>query len=262
MTSASELFYTRRSRVGRPNPDPGIDSSIDRNYNRRYHNNRHDLDGCQHLRLSPHVRHSTSRSYSLSERASMQFDQGSSRFASINGVNAESVSSSNRQSLHSNERLPEAVLLARARLLERLRGVSVSANRRDGRGPPNPYDVREYLLCEDFREVDAGDWGSEISTGLSGGSSSFTDQTSQTEENNKKPPGLTQEAVDSLPLEVFRGEEVDGERESRDCSICLERFRDEDVLTRLVCGHRFHSTCLHPWVRSCGDCPYCRRTIL
>ncbi|TYG39537.1 hypothetical protein ES288_D12G022900v1 [Gossypium darwinii] len=249
MTSASELFYTRRSRVGRPNPDPGIDSSIDRNYNRRYHNNRHDLDGCQHLRLSPH------------ERASMQFDQGSSRFASINGVNAESVSS-NGQSLHSNERLPGAVLLARARLLERLRGVPVSANRRDGRGPPNPYDVREYLLCEDFREVDAGDWGSEISTGLSGGSSSFTDQTSQTEENNKKPPGLTQEAVDSLPLEVFRGEEVDGERESRDCSICLERFRDEDVLTRLVCGHRFHSTCLHPWVRSCGDCPYCRRTIL
>ncbi|MBA0833550.1 hypothetical protein Goarm_005985, partial [Gossypium armourianum] len=96
----------------------------------------------------------------------MQFDQGSSRFASINGVNAESVSSSNRQSLHSNERLPGAVLLARARLFERLRGVSVSANRRDGRGPPNPYDVREYLLCEDFREVDAGDWGSEISTGL------------------------------------------------------------------------------------------------
>ncbi|MBA0804379.1 hypothetical protein Gohar_003966 [Gossypium harknessii] len=213
----------------------------------------------------------------------MQFDQGSSRFASINGVNAESVSSSNRQSLHSNERLPGAVLLARARLLERLRGVSVSANSsaviswptvvggavhfalqilRDGRGPPNPYDVREYLLCEDFREVDAGDWGSEISTGLSGGSSSFTHQTSQTEENNKKPPGLTQEAVDSLPLEVFRGEEVGGERESRDCSICLERFRDEDVLTRLVCGHRFHLTCLHPWVRSCGDCPYCRRTIL
>ncbi|KAB1997409.1 hypothetical protein ES319_D12G022100v1 [Gossypium barbadense] len=168
MTSASELFYTRRSRVGRPNPDPGIDSSIDRNYNRRYHNNRHDLDGCQHLRLSPHVRHSTSRSYSLS------FDQGSSRFASINGVNAESVSSSNGQSLHSNERLPGAVLLARARLLERLRGVPVSANRRDGRGPPNPYDVREYLLCEDFREVDAGDWGSEISTGLSGGRGQFT----------------------------------------------------------------------------------------
>lgn len=138
--------------------------------------------------------------------------------------------------------------------------------RRDGRGPPNPYDIREYLLCEDFRAVDAGDWGSEITTGLSGGSSSFTDQTSQTEEKNKRPPGLTQEAVDSLPLEVFRGEEVEGEaegeRESRDCSICLERFRDEDVLARLVWGHRFQLTCLHPWVRSCGDCPYCRRTLL
>ena len=59
----------------------------------------------------------------------MPFDQGTSQFASSDGLNAEGVSSSSRQSLSLNERLPGAVLLARARLLERLRGVSVSANR-------------------------------------------------------------------------------------------------------------------------------------
>ncbi|PPS18100.1 hypothetical protein GOBAR_AA02471 [Gossypium barbadense] len=252
MTSASELFYTRRSRVARPDPDPGIDSSIDRNYNRRYHNHRHDLDGCQHLRLSPHVRHSTSRSYSLS---SVRYCFCHSPFISSAIISWPTV-------------VGGAVHFALQILSESQHwsfpccSATVIYYRRDGRGPPNPYDVREYLLCEYFTEVDAGDSGSEISTGLSGRSSSFTDQTSQTEEKNKKPPGLTQEAVDSLPLEVFRGEEVDGGRESRDCSICLERFRDENVLTRLVCGHRFHLTCLHPWVRSCGDCPYCRRTIL
>jgi hypothetical protein len=29
----------------------------------------------------------------------------------------------------------------------------------------------------------------------------------------------------------------------------------------LRCGHRFHSTCLEPWVRKCADCPYCRTNI-
>ncbi|XP_007042592.2 PREDICTED: probable E3 ubiquitin-protein ligase RHY1A isoform X3 [Theobroma cacao] len=255
MTSASELFYTRRSRVGRPDSDPLIGSSIDRNYNRRHHlghhNHRHDVDGCDHLRRSPHVRQFSSRASSQSqERSSMRFDQGTSPFVLSNALNADAVSSSSRPSLTSNERLPGAVLLARARLLERLRGVSVSTN----------------------RLVDAGDWGSEISTGLSSGSSPFTDLTSQTErfqlleETNKKPPGLTQEALDGLPLEVFSSGEVDVDkklsRDSRDCSICLESFGDDDVLTRLPCGHRFHLACLDPWVRTCGDCPYCRRSIL
>ncbi|XVE93476.1 hypothetical protein REPUB_Repub01dG0196100 [Reevesia pubescens] len=131
----------------------------------------------------------------------MQFDQGTNQFVSRNGLNADGVSSSSRQNLSSNERLPGAVLLARARLLERLRGVSVSANR----APTSVYR-REYSFGDDFRLVDAGDQRSEISTGLSAGSSPFTDQTSQTEriqllqETNKKPPGLTQEALDSLPL--------------------------------------------------------------
>ncbi|XVF45012.1 hypothetical protein PTKIN_Ptkin02bG0171400 [Pterospermum kingtungense] len=275
MTSASELFHTRRSRVGRPDPDPGIASSIDRNYNRRsnhlsHHNHRHDFDGCDPLRRSPHVRHSSSRDSSLSEGSSMRFDQGTSQFVSNNDLNADGVSSSSRQSLSSNERLPGAVLLARARLLERLRGMSVSANRQSSRASASA-NGREYLFGDDFRLVDAGDWGGEISTGLSTGSSPFTDITSQTErsqllqETIKKPPGLTQEALDSLPLEVFSSQDSVVEelsRESRDCSICLESFRDEDVLTRLPCGHRFHLACLNPWVRACGDCPYCRRCIL
>ncbi|XWS68106.1 hypothetical protein CRYUN_Cryun04dG0061800 [Craigia yunnanensis] len=223
MTSASELFHTRRSRVGRPDPDLGIGSSIDRNYNRRNHlNHRHDLDGCDPLCRPPTCATSTHVpppslyvqifhfpfSVLFLECAPMPFDQGTSQFASSDGLNAELSS----------------------------------------RAPPSAYH-REYLFGDDFRLVYAGDWGSEISTVLSAGSSPFTDVTSQTEgfqllqETNKKPPGLTQEALDSLPLEVFSSEEVDVarelSRESRDCSICLESFRDEDELTRLPCGHRY-----------------------
>lgn len=61
--------------------------------------------------------------------ARARFDESTSELVSRNGLYADGVSSSIRQSLRSNERLPGDVLLARARLLERLRGVSVSANR-------------------------------------------------------------------------------------------------------------------------------------
>ncbi|KAK2405098.1 RING/U-box superfamily protein [Trifolium repens] len=79
----------------------------------------------------------------------------------------------------------------------------------------------------------------------------------------QKPPGLTQEALDCLHVKVFSSSETLSEsRVLQDCGICLESFTDGDKLIHLQCGHKFHSACLDPWIRSCGDCPYCRRCIV
>lgn len=137
MTSASELFYQRRSRVSRANTDLGLEPSVSdrifyQNYNRRHHNNhnhRHDLDGCDPLRRSPHVRHPCQRLSFLSERASSRLDQGTSQFVPSNNNSTETLSSTSRPRVTVNDRLPGSVVLARARLLERLRGVSLSGNR-------------------------------------------------------------------------------------------------------------------------------------
>lgn len=117
--------------------------------------------------------------------------------------------------------------------------------------------------------VDVGDLGNRTSTGQSVGSSTITDLSSRIErlqllqEPKKKPPGLTQEALDCLRVEVYSST-VEGEvsRGSQDCSICLETFSEGDELIHLPCGHKFHSACLDPWARTCGDCPYCRRDIV
>ncbi|KAK4847478.1 hypothetical protein QYF36_002357 [Acer negundo] len=279
MTSASELFYTRRSRVGRADQDLGLDSlTPERTFpNRRHHQttsastHRHDLDGCDLLRRSPHLRHISHRP-SHTERASARFDQGTSQFVSSNPINREISRSTSRPSLNGNERLPGAVLLARARLLERLRGVSISPNRRSGRISFGGYQ-EENIFGDELRLVEAGDWGAETSTGSSTRGSPFAEFTSEIERlqimqeaKRKKPPGLTKEALDCLHLEVFNNYEIGMEAElpkaALDCSICLESFVDGDELIRLPCQHRFHSVCLDPWVRSCGDCPYCRRDIL
>jgi hypothetical protein len=144
--------------------------------------------------------------------------------------------------------------------------------RQSGRAFLGIYN-REYTLGDELRVVDAGDWGTDISTGLFAGGSSSDDSTLQTERlhtvqesHKKKPPGLTQDALHCLQSEVFssvsKGIEGGVSQVSWDCSICLESFTEGDELIRLPCEHRFHSACLDPWVRTCGDCPYCRRDVV
>ncbi|KAF8093660.1 hypothetical protein N665_0381s0020 [Sinapis alba] len=214
MTSASELFSTRRSRPGRSDPDLESDSSLYRNHSHHHrrhgihhHSYRHDPDGCDSLRRFCH-------NLGLPERRHVRDFQGTPQY-----LNTETESNS-FGNLNGSERLPGSVLLARARLVQRLRGVSLSSN-----------------------------------------SSSFhsTDGVQVSYECNKKPHGLTQGAINGLHRLTFSLAKVKTER--RDCSICLESFTNGDVLISLPCTHSFHSFCLNPWLKACGDCPYCRRAI-
>ena len=144
--------------------------------------------------------------------------------------------------------------------------------RRSARSSFGIYN-REFTFGDDLRVVDAGDWGTDVASGWSARGSPFTDSTYTTERlqltqesYKKKPPGLTPKDLECLHLETFSSLEkgVEGEvsQVSWDCSICLESFKDGDQLIFLPCEHRFHSSCLGPWVRTCGDCPYCRRNIV
>lgn len=49
--------------------------------------------------------------------------------------------------------------------------------------------------------------------------------------------------------------------EQDECAVCLEQFRDSDNLAHLPCAHRFHSTCLVPWLENNAHCPCCRTLI-
>lgn len=114
-----------------------------------------------------------------------------------------------------------------------------------------------------------GDWETEIPEWFSPGAP-FTDisvrqrPTSHSlHTHKKKPPGLSHEAIDSLEREVFNIAEGNGVlRAVQECCICLESFQKGDVLICLPCDHRYHPRCLHPWVQACGDCPYCRTSIV
>ncbi|KAM2989239.1 hypothetical protein FF2_003242 [Malus domestica] len=266
MTSASELFYNRRSRYNsRTATDLGFDSlppppTVDRSHNHNHGRRPHNSDGCDPLlRRTP--RHFHHRS-SLPDRAAVGLEQGGTHQGSGNGVAGSSAG------LSGNERLPGSVLLARERLLERLRGMPPSETRR--RRALHLYGGG--LLHVDDLSPLVRDWDAEILTSQPASAYSSTNLGSQIErlhllqEVNKKPPGLSQEVLDCLSPEIFSSAEVgvDGLvlRASGDCSICLESFTDGDKLICLPCEHRFHAACLSPWARIRGDCPYCRRVIV
>lgn len=79
------------------------------------------------------------------------------------------------------------------------------------------------------------------------------------------PAGLSKHELNSLQMTFFSNI-IEGNPEtssaSRECSICLEGFEDGDELINLDCMHRFHSSCLFPWIEVCGACPNCRKDIV
>ncbi|CAA0807456.1 RING/U-box superfamily protein [Striga hermonthica] len=284
MTSASELFYNRRSRFGRSS-DPFDDGSdigsqphIDRTNRRHRHLNgpggsharrdRIDPEGCDPLRRAHHhprqpplhrPPHPPQERESIRLENSHQFSSGNVNYSGSH-INVQ-----DRLRVSANDRLPGAVLLARERLLQRLRGVTLSSARRNNRNSsvtssrPNSNPIRD-----DFSLVDSAEWETEISREWLSTFASLPDSAGHPK--TKRPPGLTQMALNRLCIEIFstaheKSSELGLPRNIVECSICLESFSQGDKLARLPCGHRYHFRCLEPWVRTCGDCPYCRRGI-
>ncbi|XP_076933870.1 putative E3 ubiquitin-protein ligase RHY1A [Bidens hawaiensis] len=223
MTSASELFYSRRYRSGGHNDVTitGLDSSFLSDSISSYrstiprHNNNNNR--C----LSDSRRIHRRRFHQLLEHQLVNPEEGGRI------INPDS----HRSIRTAHNRLPGSVLLARERLVERLRGVSVSGNsQRSGSSSTNTTAHRNDFSTRNVVET-----------------------------RRNKPMGLNEDEVKCLRLEAFSSESCSV---SVECTICLEGFKDGDEIVSLLCTHRFHSCCLVPWVRVCGACPNCRKRVV
>ncbi|KAF8033984.1 hypothetical protein BT93_C0300 [Corymbia citriodora subsp. variegata] len=69
--------------------------------------------------------------------------------------------------------------------------------------------------------------------------------------------GFEKSAIDALPF--FRFSALRGSKQGLECSICLSKFRDIELLRLLPkCKHAFHTTCIDQWLESNSSCPLCR----
>eukprot|EP01017_Pseudomicrothorax_dubius_P039186 TRINITY_DN5976_c0_g1_i6.p1 TRINITY_DN5976_c0_g1~~TRINITY_DN5976_c0_g1_i6.p1 ORF type:complete len:184 (+),score=14.46 TRINITY_DN5976_c0_g1_i6:192-743(+) len=68
--------------------------------------------------------------------------------------------------------------------------------------------------------------------------------------------GLNEDELSQLPESKFAG--AKGAAEIK-CLICQEDFQVGETLRTLICFHRFHKTCIDPWLKKKDECPVCRR---
>ncbi|PKA58161.1 E3 ubiquitin-protein ligase AIP2 [Apostasia shenzhenica] len=157
MTSVSELFYSRRSRVDRTTePDRGLDGlTADRD---RHHQFRRSLLRSRRSRRSSRPPRREDCEPSRQYRTPLQSEHvpahsvnsfGDSESFNNNSNGSIAGNRINRMILIRNGQLPASVLQARARLLERLRGISIRPNREiEATTSGVPWDV-------DFSELES-----------------------------------------------------------------------------------------------------------
>lgn len=82
--------------------------------------------------------------------------------------------------------------------------------------------------------------------------------------------GLSKASIDLLERQTFMPKCKTGKcswkkpkstSQQEECPVCLESFQTCQVLIYLPCKHRFHSSCLVPWLNKHCHCPCCRTKI-
>ena len=75
-------------------------------------------------------------------------------------------------------------------------------------------------------------------------------QLPQLKVNVKK--NMTQNEINQLGTEKFDSQK---HYPNNECSFCLEKFKNSEVIRRLNCLHIFHKNCIDPWLKNNGICP-------
>ncbi|XP_008792657.2 probable E3 ubiquitin-protein ligase RHY1A [Phoenix dactylifera] len=270
MTIATKLFYHWRSRTGRTSePEPGLDATLRLPRGRRSNGGHQPReDGARRSHPGTHHGRHQRASPTLHEqiwsdhRGTSEFEVGN---RSSGGIQSCRDSGPRRTRDESDDRLPGAVVQARARLLEKLRSVDVTGSRQSTSS--SGISLNERSCSDDLSVIVSGDWAAKIQRECSESGIPLAVLTLRRDrapsfcDTSRKPPGLSCDKL-GLQREVFRCAEEGGvAKASFECCICLERFLEGDELIRLQCGHRFHPSCLEPWLPTHHDCPYCRSSI-
>ena len=72
--------------------------------------------------------------------------------------------------------------------------------------------------------------------------------------------GIDKTVIEALPF--FRFSTLKGSKEGLECSVCLSKFEDIEVLRLLPkCKHAFHIDCIDHWLEKHSSCPLCRHKV-
>lgn len=75
--------------------------------------------------------------------------------------------------------------------------------------------------------------------------------------------GTSKEEIQSLEVKKYKEYVAVIDRGDIDCSICYEKYEDEDEVRVMNCAgdHAFHKTCIDKWLVKSNRCPQCNLSI-
>lgn len=71
---------------------------------------------------------------------------------------------------------------------------------------------------------------------------------------DKPPPPASKEFVESLETIIVK-------KNGGQCPVCLKEWSEGDEQKQLPCQHKFHPTCILPWLEKTNSCPMCRHEV-
>jgi E3 ubiquitin-protein ligase ATL6/9/15/31/42/55 len=72
--------------------------------------------------------------------------------------------------------------------------------------------------------------------------------------------GVEKKVIETLPF--FKFSSLKGTKQGLECTVCLSKFEDEEILRLLPkCKHAFHMNCIDQWLESHSTCPLCRYMV-
>lgn len=69
-------------------------------------------------------------------------------------------------------------------------------------------------------------------------------------------------ALSKIPTKHIRSDDKEMQGDGECCAICIEPYRQSDVVRILPCRHEFHRSCIDPWLLEHRTCPMCKMDIL
>ena len=73
--------------------------------------------------------------------------------------------------------------------------------------------------------------------------------------NNSKENNVIKDKIMKIPQIYYEKDKF----ENFQCSICIDEFKDSELLKQLKCGHIFHKECLSQWLLNMNNCPFCNK---
>ncbi|XP_074282103.1 E3 ubiquitin ligase BIG BROTHER-related-like [Silene latifolia] len=74
--------------------------------------------------------------------------------------------------------------------------------------------------------------------------------------------GLSEREISSLPCFKYKVGLFSKRLDIAPCVICIAAFKNKDHVTTLPCAHKYHSDCIHSWLKLNKNCPICQKEII